>query len=54
MKTAEFVAKEKSIPVIPPFRVKECLIGVDFNVSIEALLHYFNFFAKYWVKYFEK
>ncbi len=46
MKTAEFVEKEKSTPVIPPFHVKECLIGVDFNVSIEALLHYFNFFAK--------
>ena len=30
---------------IAPFRVKECVVGMDFNVSVEALLRYLNFFA---------
>jgi len=43
--TAASVENRTSVPPVEPFRVKQCLVGLDFDGSLEALLGYLNFFS---------
>jgi nucleotide-binding universal stress UspA family protein len=45
MKTTAKFEQQRGTGSPTPFRVRECLVGMDFNVSVEALMRYLDFFA---------